>query len=79
MKGGDMIIAVGSDHGGYHLKNILVQFLKTLGHEVHDLGAHSDEPSDYPDFALAVAQEVLLKKAGRGVLICGSGVEQEQS
>lgn len=74
MKGGGMIIAIGSDHGGYHLKNILVQFLKTLGHEAHDLGAHNDEPSDYPDFALAVAQEILLKKAARGVLICGSGV-----
>ena len=69
-----MIIAIGSDHGGYHLKKILVQFLKTLGHEAHDLGADSDEPSDYPDFALAVAQEILLKKAARGVLICGSGV-----
>ena len=69
-----MIIAIGSDHGGYHLKNILVQFLKTLGHEAHDMGAYNDEPSDYPDFSLAVAQAVLLKKAERGILICGSGV-----
>lgn len=69
-----MIIAIGSDHGGYHLKNILVHFLKTLGHEAHDMGAYSDEPSDYPDFSLAVAQAVLLKKAERGILICGSGV-----
>jgi ribose 5-phosphate isomerase B len=74
MKGGNMIIAIGSDHGGYHLKNVIIQFLKTLGHEAHDLGAHSDEPSDYPDSALAVSQKVLLKKAERGILICGSGV-----
>ena len=69
-----MVIAIGADHGGFHLKNVLREYLKGLGHEVHDLGADSEEPSDYPDFALAVSQEVLLKKAERGILICGSGV-----
>ena len=69
-----MVIAIGGDHGGFHLKNALREYLKGLGHEVHDLGTDSEAPADYPDFALAVSQEVLLKKAERGILICGSGV-----
>jgi ribose 5-phosphate isomerase B len=69
-----MIIAVGADHGGFQLKNKIVEFLKGVGHEVHDLGTHGEDPVDYPDFALAVAQEILLKKAERGILVCGSGV-----
>jgi ribose 5-phosphate isomerase B len=69
-----MIIAVGADHGGFLLKNKIVEFLKELGHEVHDLGTHSEDPVDYPDFAMAVSQEILLQKAERGILICGSGV-----
>jgi ribose 5-phosphate isomerase B len=69
-----MIVAVGADHGGFILKTHVVEFLKTLGHEVHDLGAFSEEPSDYPDYARAVSQEILSKKAARGILFCGSGV-----
>jgi ribose 5-phosphate isomerase B len=69
-----MIIAIGADHGGFLLKEVLVDYLKQLGHEVHDLGAHSAEPSDYPDFARAVSENILHKDAERGILICGSGV-----
>jgi ribose 5-phosphate isomerase B len=69
-----MAIAVAADHGGFHLKTLLVEFLKKLGHEVMDLGTYSDEPVDYPDYARAVSQQILLKKAERGILICGSGV-----
>jgi ribose 5-phosphate isomerase B len=69
-----MIIAIGADHGGFLLKGVLVDYLKQLGHEVHDLGAYSAEPSDYPDFARAVSEDILQKKAERGILICGSGV-----
>ncbi len=69
-----MIVAIGADHGGFHLKNKIVDFLKELGQEVHDIGTYSEDPVDYPDFALAVSQEVLLKKTNRGILICGSGV-----
>jgi len=67
-------IAIAADHGGFHLKIPLVEFLKKLGHEVIDLGTNGEEPVDYPDFARAVAQEILAKKAERGILICGSGV-----
>lgn len=69
-----MRIAVGADHGGYHLKIQIVEFLKKLGHKVNDRGTHSEEPADYPDYARAVSQEIILKQADRAVLICGSGV-----
>ena len=69
-----MIIAIGADHGGFLLKEVLVDYLKQLGHEVHDLGAYSAQPSDYPDFARAVSEDILRKNAERGILICGSGV-----
>ena len=69
-----MIIAIGSDHGGFHLKQVVIPLLKDLGHTVLDAGAYTDEPSDYPDFAKAVAGIIMSKKAKRGILICGSGV-----
>jgi len=69
-----MTIAIGADHGGFRLKNEIVEFLKNIGYVVNDLGTYSEEPADYPDYARAVSQEVLLKRADRGILICGSGV-----
>jgi len=51
-----------------------VVLLKELGHTALDVGAYTDEPSDYPDFAMAVAELILRKKAKHGILICGSGV-----
>jgi ribose 5-phosphate isomerase B len=69
-----MILAVGADHGGFILKTYITEFLKMLGHEVHDLGSFSEKPSDYPDYARAVYQEIHSKKAERGILLCGSGV-----
>jgi len=67
-------VAMAADHGGFHLKTILVEFLQRLGREVADLGTQSDAPVDYPDYARAVAQEILHEKAERGIIICGSGV-----
>lgn len=67
-------IAIAADHGGFQLKKLLREFLRELGHEGVDLGTQNEEPVDYPDYARAVAQEVLSKKAERGILICGSGV-----
>ena len=69
-----MMIAIGADHGGYSLKNLLVNYLYQLGHTVSDLGTHSEEAVDYPDYARSVAGAVLAGKAERGILICGSGV-----
>jgi RpiB/LacA/LacB family sugar-phosphate isomerase len=68
-----MRIALGSDHAGYDLKEHLATWLAESGHAVYDLGTHSTEPVDYPDYAAAVAQAVLDGRADRGVVICGSG------
>ena len=69
-----MRIVVGSDHGGYGLKQDIVDGLRRDGHDVLDVGTDSAEPVDYPDFAEAVGAAVIDGRAERGVLICGSGV-----
>jgi ribose 5-phosphate isomerase B len=53
-----MRIAIGTDHAGLQLKEAIVELLAELGQEVHDFGAYNAEPSDYPDFARAVAEAV---------------------
>jgi ribose 5-phosphate isomerase B len=70
-----MRVAIGADHAGFPLKEDVAKALGKLGHEVLDLGAYHNEPSDdYPDFARAVGQAIIGRQAQRGVLICGSGV-----
>lgn len=70
-----MKIALASDHAGYPLKDHLVTYLRQQGHEVLDLGTDNPNvPSDYPDFAEAIAHAVLDGRAERGILACGSGV-----
>ena len=70
-----MRIAVGADHAGYALKELLVSWLKESGYEIDDLGAIQLDPSDdYPDLALPVAQAISSGDADRGIIICGSGV-----
>jgi ribose 5-phosphate isomerase B len=69
-----MVIAIAADHAGFLLKVLIVEFLKALGHDIVDLGTQSEEPVDYPDYARAVAQEILSRRVARGILICGSGV-----
>jgi RpiB/LacA/LacB family sugar-phosphate isomerase len=68
-----MRIALGSDHAGYQLKEHLASWLAESGHAVYDLGTHSTDPVDYPDYAAAVAQAVLDGRADRGIVVCGSG------
>jgi ribose 5-phosphate isomerase B len=69
-----MKLVIGSDHAGFALKNSAGDVLRSLGHQVLDVGAFNENPSDYPDFAEAVGRAVLDGRAERGVLICGSGV-----
>ena len=69
-----MRIAIASDHAGFKLKQDLLKYLGELGHWVVDLGTNSEDPVDYPDYAVAVGNAVLGGTAERGVLICGSGV-----
>lgn len=66
-------IAIGGDHAGFGLKSRLVAHLRKLGYEVNDLGTHSDQSTDYPEFAHAVAAAVLEGEDELGVLVCGSG------
>ena len=68
-----MRIAIGSDHAGFELKQDLIEHLTAGGHEVTDLGTDSTEPVDYPDFAAAVAREVVHGHSERGIVVCGSG------
>lgn len=68
-----MRIAIGADHAGYPLKQHLIQFLKDAGHEVDDLGTHSEESVDYPPICAAVARTVARGEAERGVVLGGSG------
>lgn len=69
-----MDVVIGADHGGYALKEIIVARLRAEGHGVLDMGAFDGEPSDYPDFALAVGETLIAGAAERGILVCGSGV-----
>ena len=70
-----MIVAIGTDHGGFALKTTIADAIRAAGHEVVDCGAFKLEPEDdYPDFATVVAKTILDGRAERGVLICGSGV-----
>jgi ribose 5-phosphate isomerase B len=69
-----MKLVIGSDHAGFALKVAMGDLLRSLGHEVLDVGAFNENPSDYPDFAEALGRAILDGKAERGVLICGSGV-----
>ena len=72
---GGVKIAVAADHAGYPLKQIVVEDLKSSGHDVADLGTHDPaQPDDYPDFAETVCEAVRGGKAERGLIICGSGV-----
>ena len=68
-----MRIAVGADHAGFELKQGLAQHLQEAGHEVVDLGTHSAERVDYPDFGAAVGRAVAGGEADLGVCVCGSG------
>jgi ribose 5-phosphate isomerase B len=69
-----MKITIGSDHAGFDLKMMLIDYLCQAGHELIDVGTDSTRPVDYPDYAEAVALNVLQGKSERGILICGSGV-----
>jgi ribose 5-phosphate isomerase B len=69
-----MRLAIGSDHLGYPLKEILRAHLAQQGCECDDLGAYDTEPVDYPDVAAALAQDVAEGKHDRGILICGTGI-----
>ena len=70
-----MRVALGADHAGFNLRESVISTIKSAGHHVIDLGAHSyDAEDDYPDRAALVAKSVQSGEANRGVILCGSGI-----
>jgi ribose 5-phosphate isomerase B len=68
-------VAIGSDHGGFALKEILKRAIaEDLGWAVHDCGTHSTEAVDYPDYAAAVAREVASGRCARGIVVDAAGI-----
>ena len=68
-----MQFSIGNDHAGVDYKEAIVSYLTSKGHEVLNHGTDSEDSVDYPDFIHPVAQDVSSKKAGLGIIICGSG------
>jgi len=69
-----MKVLFACDHGGFDLKRLLAAHARSLGHEVIDVGPHSADAVDYPDFAHEVARRLLAGEAERAVLVCGTGI-----
>ena len=69
-----MKISIGSDHGGFALKEKVREHLESLGHEVLDCGCFSTESCDYPDFGRAAAEAVARGTCERGIVICTTGI-----
>lgn len=69
-----MKVAIGCDHGGFALKEAVIEAIKAAGHEPVDFGTYSTESVDYPDFAGKVTSAVVGGEAELGVLICGTGI-----
>lgn len=69
-----MNIVIGADHGGYELKERVVQWLKDNGHVVTNVGCDSSDSVDYPDYAGKVVEEIINGSAERGILVCGTGI-----
>ncbi|HIE12667.1 MAG TPA: ribose 5-phosphate isomerase B [Desulfotomaculum sp.] len=69
-----MRLAIGSDHGGFRLKQEIMKVLRDEGVDFRDFGTFSIESCDYPDIALAVAEAVSRKEFNCGIIICGTGI-----
>lgn len=69
-----MRVAIASDQGGFCQKDLIIDYVKSLGHEVTDFGTNDTSSVDYPDYATLVAHAVSAGEADRGVLICGTGI-----
>lgn len=68
------MLAIGSDHAGFGLKQKVMAHLKERGIEYKDYGTYTDESCDYPDYAEKVCEAIISGEADRGILICGTGI-----
>lgn len=69
-----MKVAIGSDHGGFALKQEILKELAERGHEYHDFGSYNEDAVDYPDVARVVGEAVAAGEYDRGILVCGTGI-----
>lgn len=69
-----MKIALGADHGGFHLKEIIKSHLLNIGHEILDCGTDTEESVDYPEYGFKVGEAVVSKQVELGIVICGTGI-----
>lgn len=69
-----MKVAIGADHAGFRLKDEMVKFMQSLGHEVIDVGCDCADSVDYPDYSIPVCEKVAAGEVDRGILICGTGI-----
>ena len=69
-----MRIVIGSDHAGFPMKATILEHVRSLGHEVEDVGSYDPSPVDFPDIAREVTNRITSGDADRGLLVCGTGV-----
>ena len=69
-----MRIVIGSDHAGFPMKATILEHVRSLGHEVEDVGSYDPNPFDFPDIAREVTNRITSGDADRGLLVCGTGV-----
>ncbi len=67
------ILGIASDHGGYEMKQFLIEKLNKSGYQIKDFGTNSEASVDYPDFIHPIAQEINSGELDRGIILCGSG------
>ena len=69
-----MKISIGSDHAGYDVKQEIITFLLNKGYEVDDIGCHSNDSVDYPEFGHQVGNNIRSQISDKGIVVCGSGI-----
>lgn len=70
----DIKVVIGSDHGGFHYKESIIDYLKARNIEFFDVGTYTRESCDYPEIAKAVSKKVASGEFNRGILVCGTGI-----
>ena len=68
------VLGIASDHGGYEMKQFLIEKLNESGYQIKDFGTYSEESVDYPDFIHPIASAINYGKLQRGIILCGSGI-----
>jgi len=68
------MIAIGSDHGGFELKEKIYKYLKDNGYDIKDFGIYENKSVDYPDIAKVVCESILSGECDKGILLCGTGI-----